>query len=89
MNGEDATGMAPCEVHPKILLKTEPYITSLGLSQGIHLNTHTCTSTINCQSRIRFCQLTYKYFRRVSEYERAYIEGKKAGKELEQAVKVF
>ena len=33
--------------------------------------------------------LIRKYFWRVSEYERAYIEGKKAGKELEQAVKVF
>lgn len=33
--------------------------------------------------------LIRKYFRRVREYERAYLEGKKAGKELEQAVKVF
>ena len=30
-----------------------------------------------------------KYFRRVREYEQAYLEGKQAGKELEQAVKVF
>ena len=30
-----------------------------------------------------------KYFRRVLEYERAYLEGKKAGKELEAAVKVY
>ena len=33
--------------------------------------------------------LIRKYFRRVDEYERAYLEGKKAGKELEQAVKVY
>ena len=33
--------------------------------------------------------LIRKYFRRVKEYERAYLDGKKAGKELEQAVKVF
>lgn len=33
--------------------------------------------------------LIRKYFRRVLEYERAYLEGKKAGKELEQAVKVY
>lgn len=30
-----------------------------------------------------------KYFRRVSEYERAYMERKRVGRELEQAVKVF
>lgn len=30
-----------------------------------------------------------KYFRRVQEYERAYREGKKAGSEVEQAVKVY
>lgn len=30
-----------------------------------------------------------KYFRRVLEHERAYLEGKKAGKELEAAVKVY
>ena len=33
--------------------------------------------------------LIRKYFRRVDEYERAYLESKKAGKELEQAVKVY
>ena len=33
--------------------------------------------------------LIRKYFRRVREYERAYLEGKQVGKELEQAVKVF
>lgn len=33
--------------------------------------------------------LIRKYFRRVLEYERAYLEGKKAGKELEAAVKVY
>ena len=33
--------------------------------------------------------LIRKYFRRVNEYERAYLEGKKGGKQLEQAVKVF
>lgn len=33
--------------------------------------------------------LMRKYFRRVLEYERAYLEGKKAGKELEAAVKVY
>ena len=33
--------------------------------------------------------LIRKYFRRVDEYERAYLDGRKAGKELEQAVKVF
>ena len=30
-----------------------------------------------------------KYFRKASDYERAYIEGKAAGKEIEQAVKVY
>lgn len=30
-----------------------------------------------------------RYFRRVLEYERAYLEGKKAGKELEAAVKLY
>ena len=30
-----------------------------------------------------------KYFRKVREYERAYLEGKKAGKEVEAAVKVY
>ena len=29
------------------------------------------------------------YFRRVVKYERAYLEGKEAGRELEQAVKVY
>lgn len=33
--------------------------------------------------------LIRKFFRRVEEYERAYLAGKKAGKELEQAVKVY
>lgn len=33
--------------------------------------------------------LTRKYFRRVREYARAYLEGKKAGNELEKAVKVY
>ena len=33
--------------------------------------------------------LMRKYFRRVLEYERAYLEGKKAGKELEAAVKIY
>ena len=33
--------------------------------------------------------LIRKYFRRILEYERAYLDGKKAGKELEQAVKVY
>ena len=33
--------------------------------------------------------LIRKFFRRVREYERAYLEGKKAGKELEKAVKVY
>ena len=33
--------------------------------------------------------LMRKYFRRVLEYERAYLEGKKAGKELEAAVKLY
>ena len=33
--------------------------------------------------------LIRKYFRRVLEYERAYLEGEKAGIELEQAVKVY
>ena len=33
--------------------------------------------------------LIRKYLRRVNEYERAYLEGKKGGKQLEQAVKVF
>jgi hypothetical protein len=30
-----------------------------------------------------------KYFRKVREYEKAYVEGKKAGKEVEAAVKVY
>ena len=29
------------------------------------------------------------YFRRVKEYEKAYLDGKKAGKELEQVVKIY
>ena len=33
--------------------------------------------------------LIQKYFRRMREYERAYLEEKQVGKELEQAVKVF
>ena len=33
--------------------------------------------------------LMRKYFRRVLEYEKAYLEGEKAGKELETAVKVY
>ena len=33
--------------------------------------------------------LIRKYFRRVLEYERAYLEGKTAGKELEAAVKLY
>ena len=33
--------------------------------------------------------LIRKYFRRVNEYEKAYFDGKKAGRELDQAVKVF
>ena len=33
--------------------------------------------------------LIRKYFRTVGDYEKAYMEGRKAGKELEQAVKVF
>ena len=30
-----------------------------------------------------------KYFRKVLDYEKAYIEEKKAGREVEQAVKVY
>ena len=30
-----------------------------------------------------------KYFRKVSDYEKAYIEGKKEGREIVQAVKVY
>ena len=33
--------------------------------------------------------LIRKYFRRVLEYERAYNEGKKAGSEIERALKVY
>ena len=33
--------------------------------------------------------LIRNYFRKVGDYERAYIEGKKAGKEVESAVKVY
>ena len=33
--------------------------------------------------------LIRKYFRKVQDYETAYLEGKQAGKELEQAVKVY
>ena len=33
--------------------------------------------------------LIRKYFRRIREYEQAYIGGEKAGKEVEQAVKVY
>ena len=34
-------------------------------------------------------ELIRKYFRKVREYEKAYLEGKKAGKEVEAAVKVY
>ena len=34
-------------------------------------------------------ELIRKYFRKVLDYEKAYLDGKKAGKELEQAVKVY
>ena len=33
--------------------------------------------------------LIRKYFRKVQDYETAYLEGKKAGKELEKALKVY
>ena len=33
--------------------------------------------------------LIQKYFRKVQDYETAYLEGKKAGKELEKAIKVY
>ena len=33
--------------------------------------------------------LIRKYFRKVQDYETAYLEGKKAGKELEKAIKVY
>ena len=33
--------------------------------------------------------LIRKYFRKVMEYHKAYLEGKKAGKELEKAVKLY
>lgn len=33
--------------------------------------------------------LIRKYFRKIGDYEKAYIEGKKAGKEVENAVKVY
>ena len=33
--------------------------------------------------------LIRKYFRKAREYERAYLEGKKAGKEVEAAVKLY
>lgn len=34
-------------------------------------------------------ELIRKFFRRVLEYERAYTEGKKAGNEVEKAIKVY
>ena len=33
--------------------------------------------------------LIRKFFRKVQDYENAYLEGKKAGKELEKAIKVY
>ncbi len=33
--------------------------------------------------------LIRKFFRKVVDYQRAYIEGKKAGKELDKAIKVY
>ena len=66
---------------------------SLGASEEIHLCAHELhTSKIAADRSSRFglsVDLIRKYFRRVREYERAYVEGKKAGKELEQAVKVY
>ena len=34
-------------------------------------------------------ELMRKFFRKAREYERAYLEGKKAGKEVESAVKLY
>lgn len=33
--------------------------------------------------------LIQKYFKKVMEYQKAYLEGKKAGKKLEKAVKLY
>ncbi len=33
--------------------------------------------------------LIRKYFRKVVDYQRAYMEGKKAGKDLDKAIKVY
>ena len=59
---------------------------------------YTCTHTNYTLPRLRniirpgldsvSLDLIRKYFRKVQDYETAYLEGKQAGKELEQAVKV-
>ena len=75
-----------CELNPieqiwgqaKVFTHTHTNFTLVQLHQIVDPALDSVTTDLMC-----------KYFRRVDEYERAYLEGKKAGKELEQAVKVF
>ena len=67
----------------------------LGTSYKVHSRAHTNFTLAGLRAIINpaldsvSTDLMRKYFRRVLEYERAYLEGKKAGKELEAAVKLY
>ena len=75
-----------CELNPiervwgqaKVYSRAHTNFTLVGLRAIINPSALNSVST----------DLMRKFFRRVLEYERAYLEGKKAGKELEAAVKV-
>ena len=75
-----------CELNPiervwgqaKVYTRTHTNYTLVRLRQLIHPALDSVSA-----------DLIRKYFRRVAVYEKAYMQGKKAGKELEQAVKVF
>ena len=58
------------------------------LVSGLH-KFHSATTTRNNRpsTRVGCVDLISKYFSKVREYERAYLEGHKAGKEVEKAVK--
>ena len=64
----------------KLRCTHEPILTSLSLVSGHHQS---------CPGLRVHRPHQKKYFRKIKDYEKAYIEGKKAGRELELAVKIY
>ena len=77
-------------------MRTEPHRKGLGQLK-VYTRMYTnftlprLTSIINPAMDSVSVDLIRKYFRKVLDYDKAYlhVDGKKAGKELEQAVKVY